>query len=308
MIVVVFIAWIVILFTGRYPRGMFDFVQGVIRWGARVVAYAFVLVTDSTRRSRLPRKPQERSRGRCHRARHPGPQGSRASLADPRWTSRSATYSSTWTTKAATIKAIAGLPRPEGPRSGHGPCRQCQLGRHKMTRFRPGDEVFGHKVIANLWRHGGAFVKYAAAPASRFEPKPAGLTFEQAAAVPTSGSLAMQGVRDEGRVQAGQKVLINGAGWAVGTFAVQLAEAHEADVTGVDAAREARHASVDRRGPGPRLRAGGLHAEQRALRRHPRRRGEPPVPSHQARDAKAPNRSELNHDGVACTRRVHAAT
>lgn len=47
MVVVVFIAWIVILFTGRYPRGLFDFVQGVTRWGARVVAYAFVLVTDS---------------------------------------------------------------------------------------------------------------------------------------------------------------------------------------------------------------------------------------------------------------------
>jgi NADPH:quinone reductase-like Zn-dependent oxidoreductase len=105
-----------------------------------------------------------------------------------------------------------------------------------VTRFRPGDEVFGQSLVANLWRHGGAFAEYAAVPEARFEPKPAGLTFEQAAAVPTSGSLAVQGVRDEGRVQAGQKVLINGAGGAVGTFAVQLAKAYGADVTGVDAA------------------------------------------------------------------------
>ncbi len=105
-----------------------------------------------------------------------------------------------------------------------------------MARFRPGDEVFGQSLVANLWRHGGAFAEYAAVPEARFEPKPTGLTFEQAAAVPTSGSLAVQGVRDEGRVQAGQRVLINGAGGAVGTFAVQLAKAYGADVTGVDAA------------------------------------------------------------------------
>jgi NADPH:quinone reductase-like Zn-dependent oxidoreductase len=105
-----------------------------------------------------------------------------------------------------------------------------------VTRFRPGDEVFGQSLVANLWRHGGAFAEYAAVPEARFEPKPAGLTFEQAAAVPTSGSLAVQGVRDEGRVQEEHKVLINGAGGAVGTFAVQLTKAYGADVTGVDAA------------------------------------------------------------------------
>jgi NADPH:quinone reductase-like Zn-dependent oxidoreductase len=105
-----------------------------------------------------------------------------------------------------------------------------------VTRFRQGDEVFGQSLVANLWRHGGAFAEYAAVPEARFEPKPADLTFEQAAAVPTSGSLAMQGVRDEGRVQADDRVLINGAGGAVGTFAVQLAKAYGADVTGVDAA------------------------------------------------------------------------
>jgi NADPH:quinone reductase-like Zn-dependent oxidoreductase len=107
-----------------------------------------------------------------------------------------------------------------------------------VTRFHPGDEVFGQSLVANLWRHGGAFAEYAAVPAARFERKPAALTFEQAAAVPTSGSLAVQVVRDEGRVEAGQEVLINGAGGAVGTFAVQLAKAYGAHVTGVDRAEK----------------------------------------------------------------------
>jgi NADPH:quinone reductase-like Zn-dependent oxidoreductase len=105
----------------------------------------------------------------------------------------------------------------------------------KVTRFRPGDEVFGQSFVGNLWRHGGAFAEFAAIAEHRLERKPAGITFEQAAAVPTSGSLAVQGVRDEGRTQPGQKVLINGAGGAVGTFALQLAKAFGAEVTGVDA-------------------------------------------------------------------------
>src|SRR5918995_7185929 len=105
-----------------------------------------------------------------------------------------------------------------------------------VTRFHPGDEVFGQSVRANLWRNGGALAEYAAVPETMIELKPTGLTFEQAAAVPTSGSLAVQHVRDEGRTQPGQKVLINGAGGAVGTFALQLAKAFGAEVTGVDAA------------------------------------------------------------------------
>jgi NADPH:quinone reductase-like Zn-dependent oxidoreductase len=104
-----------------------------------------------------------------------------------------------------------------------------------VTRFRPGDEVFGQSLRANLWRNGGALAEYAAVPQAMLEGKPARLTFEQAAAVPTSGSLAVQHVRDEGRTQPGQTVLINGAGGAVGTFAVQLAKAYGANVTGVDA-------------------------------------------------------------------------
>ena len=104
-----------------------------------------------------------------------------------------------------------------------------------VMRFRPGDEVFGQSLRANLWRNGDALAEYATAPDALLEPKPTRLSFEQAAAVPTSGSLAVQHVRDEGRTQPGQRVLINGAGGAVGTFAVQLAKAYGAHVTGVDA-------------------------------------------------------------------------
>jgi NADPH:quinone reductase-like Zn-dependent oxidoreductase len=105
----------------------------------------------------------------------------------------------------------------------------------RVARFRPGDHVFGQSLVTNLWRNGGAFAEYAAVAEARFELKPERLTFEQAAAVPTSGSLAVQAVRDEGRVRPGQEVLINGAAGAVGTFAVQLAKAYGATVTGVDA-------------------------------------------------------------------------
>jgi NADPH:quinone reductase-like Zn-dependent oxidoreductase len=103
-----------------------------------------------------------------------------------------------------------------------------------VTRFQPGDEVFGQSVGTNLWRNGGTYAEYAAVLEARLELKPANLTFEQAAAVPISGPIAVQGLRDEGRIQPGQKVLINGAGGGVGTFAVQLAKANEAHVTGVD--------------------------------------------------------------------------
>jgi NADPH:quinone reductase-like Zn-dependent oxidoreductase len=129
----------------------------------------------------------------------------------------------------------AGVRRPKNLVPGTDLAGEVESIGRNVTRFRPGDEVFGQSLTANLWRHGGAFAEYAAVLPSRFEPKPAGLTFEQAAAVPTSGSLAVQGVRDGGRVRAGQRVLINGAGGAVGTFAVQLAKACGAEVIGVDA-------------------------------------------------------------------------
>ena len=95
----------------------------------------------------------------------------------------------------------------------------------KVTRFQPGDEVFG---VAR-----GSFAEYAAAREDKLAPKPARLGFEQAAVVPVSASTALQGLRDSGRVEAGQKVLIIGASGGVGTYAVQLAKAFGAEVTGV---------------------------------------------------------------------------
>jgi NADPH:quinone reductase-like Zn-dependent oxidoreductase len=98
-----------------------------------------------------------------------------------------------------------------------------------VTRLRPGDEVFGWCT--------GAFAEYACATEDHFVPKPAGLTFAQAAAVGVSASTALQLLRDQGKVQPGQKVLINGASGGVGTFAVQIAKALGAEVTGVCSTR-----------------------------------------------------------------------
>ena len=91
------------------------------------------------------------------------------------------------------------------------------------TRFRPGDEVFGKTLGANSWRNGGAFAELASVNEDSLERKPSNLTFEQAAGSPDSGTIAIQGLRDEGRLRSGQRVLINGAGGGVGSFAVQIA-------------------------------------------------------------------------------------
>jgi NADPH:quinone reductase-like Zn-dependent oxidoreductase len=95
-----------------------------------------------------------------------------------------------------------------------------------VKQFRPGDEVFGEIG------HGG-FAEYVCAPESRLALKPASLSFEEAAAVPMAALTALQGLRDEGQIQAGQKVLIQGASGGVGTFAVQIAKSFGAEVTAV---------------------------------------------------------------------------
>jgi NADPH:quinone reductase-like Zn-dependent oxidoreductase len=94
-----------------------------------------------------------------------------------------------------------------------------------VTRLRVGDEVFGRGV--------GTFAEYAVAREEHLVPKPAGITFEQAAAVAMSGLTALQALRDSGGIQPGQKVLIVGAGGGIGTFAVQIAKSFGAEVTGV---------------------------------------------------------------------------
>src|SRR5438094_3162630 len=100
-----------------------------------------------------------------------------------------------------------------------------------VTGLRPGDEVFGWCT--------GAFAEYASAPADHFVPKPANLTFQQAAAVGVSASTALQLLRDQGKLKPGQKVLINGASGGIGTFAVQVAKAFGAEVTGVCSTKNA---------------------------------------------------------------------
>lgn len=103
-----------------------------------------------------------------------------------------------------------------------------------VTRFRAGDEVFGETLRSMQWNNGGAYAEYATAPEDGLVLKPAAVTFEQAASVPTSALIALMNLRDFGRIRAGQNVLINGAGGAVGSIAVQLAKAFGAEVTAVD--------------------------------------------------------------------------
>lgn len=103
----------------------------------------------------------------------------------------------------------------------------------KVTRFQVGDDVFG-----DLWDNWGGFAEFATAKETSMESKPANSTFAQAACVPQAGVLALHGIRKGGQLQPGQRVLINGAGGGVGTFAIQLARLFGAEVTGVDAAHK----------------------------------------------------------------------
>jgi NADPH:quinone reductase-like Zn-dependent oxidoreductase len=118
-----------------------------------------------------------------------------------------------------------GLRKPKVPVLGMDLAGAVEAVGQKVTRFQPGDEVFG-------WCD-GAFAEYASAPEDHLAAKPATVGFEQAAVVPTSGFAALQGLRDVGAVQPGQRVLVIGAAGGVGSFGVQLAKAFGAEVTGV---------------------------------------------------------------------------
>lgn len=104
---------------------------------------------------------------------------------------------------------------------------------HNITKFKPGDDVFGD-ISSCGW---GAYAEYVAVPQDALTLKPANISFEQAAAVPEAGLVALQGLRDKGQLQPGQKVLIVGASGGIGTFAVQIAKALGADVTAVCSTR-----------------------------------------------------------------------
>lgn len=102
-----------------------------------------------------------------------------------------------------------------------------------VTRFQPGDEVLGDLLIPNGY---GAFAQYVCAPEKVLAPKSAKMTFEQASTYPESGIIALQSLRGKREIQPGQKVLINGAGGGMGSFAIQIAKYYGAEVTGVDSA------------------------------------------------------------------------
>ena len=126
-------------------------------------------------------------------------------------------------------RATLGLLRPKHKILGGDIAGQVEAVGSGVTQFQPGDQVY-----ANLLEHGyGGFAEYVSVPAAVVSPKPPGLSFEEAAAVPMAATTALQGLGRHGDLQAGQKVLINGATGGVGTFAVQLAKAYGAEVTAV---------------------------------------------------------------------------
>jgi NADPH:quinone reductase-like Zn-dependent oxidoreductase len=123
------------------------------------------------------------------------------------------------------IRLGYGLRKPKVPVRGRDVAGRVEAVGANVTRFQPGDEVFG---ICE-----GSFAEYASARPDKLVPKPANVTFDQAAAVPISGLTALQALRDKGEVQPGQKVLVIGAAGGVGSFAVQIAKSYGAQVTGV---------------------------------------------------------------------------
>lgn len=126
-------------------------------------------------------------------------------------------------------RLMTGLRLPKGTIAGSDVSGVVEAVGAGVTQLRPGDDVFGARD--------GAFAEYVAGRARNFVPKPANLTFEQAAAIPVAATTALQALRDKGRVRPGQRVLILGAGGGVGSYAVQLARAFGAEVTATTTAQ-----------------------------------------------------------------------
>jgi NADPH:quinone reductase-like Zn-dependent oxidoreductase len=127
------------------------------------------------------------------------------------------------------MRLATGLRKPKNPVPGTDVAGTVEAVGKDVTKLQPGDEVFGWAA--------GAFAEFAHAAEDQFVKKPANLTFEEAASVGVSATTALQLLRDNGKVQPGQKVLINGASGGVGTFAVQIAKAFGAEVTGVSSTK-----------------------------------------------------------------------
>lgn len=124
---------------------------------------------------------------------------------------------------------FGGLLKPKYPILGNDIAGRVEAVGKNVTQFQPGDEVFGDLSESGF----GAFAEYVCAPETALALKPANLTFEEAATVPTSALAALQALRNMGQVQPGQRVLVNGASGGVGSFAVQIAKAFGAAVTGL---------------------------------------------------------------------------
>jgi NADPH:quinone reductase-like Zn-dependent oxidoreductase len=131
--------------------------------------------------------------------------------------------------KPHSFRIFFGLRTPRLTRPGVDVAGHVEAVGKNVTEFKPGDEVFGSCR--------GAFAEYACTPEGKLAMKPDNVTFEEAASVPVAAFTALQGLRDKGHIQPGQKVLINGAAGGVGTFAVQIAKSFGAQVTGVCSTR-----------------------------------------------------------------------
>jgi NADPH:quinone reductase-like Zn-dependent oxidoreductase len=130
------------------------------------------------------------------------------------------------------LRLVAGLRTPKFKIIGTDVAGHVEAVGRNVTQFRPGDEVFGELSRCGF----GAYTEFAAAPEKALALKPANLSFEEAATIPTAGCTALQGLR-KGRIQRAQRVLINGASGGVGTFAVQLAKTFGTEVTAVCSTR-----------------------------------------------------------------------
>ena len=131
------------------------------------------------------------------------------------------------------VRFFSGLLKPKHKIPGKEMAGRVEAVGSTVTQLQPGDEVFGDLTVCGL----GAFAEYVSVPENAIALKPANLTFEEAAAVPESAVVALQGLRDKGKIQAGQKVLINGTSGGVGSFALQIAKSFGAEVTAVCSTR-----------------------------------------------------------------------
>jgi NADPH:quinone reductase-like Zn-dependent oxidoreductase len=135
---------------------------------------------------------------------------------------------------APLIRLIPGMRKPRDTRLGVDLAGQVEAVGKNVTQFKPGDEVFGACR--------GSLAEYVCVPEDKLALKPANISFEDAAAVPIAALTALQGLRDKGRIQPGQRVLIDGASGGVGTFAVQIAKSFGAEVTAVCSTRNVERA------------------------------------------------------------------